>query len=173
MDTILALQSSRSAADCERAGVEVDESLPTFFGPPYGPLTQSEVARLNEAFEGYAKSVDVIVKAEKKSWSRLRPYLEDQRVHPCVELESKYSYPSGHATLSEVFAELLTRIFPKRDAAIFISRAHQIGNDRVMAGMHHPTDIAAGQQLGHEIVEKWLRDPAFVAGLEHLRAASP
>ena len=169
MDEVLRQQSSRTQADCDRAVFEEGESFGSLFGPPYGPLNPEEVALLTDAFEHLADKVDAVVQAEKKNWARLRPYLEDARVVPCVRKETTFSYPSGHATVSEFEAEVLAHIFTQHDPRFYVARAHQVGDDRVLGGMHHPTDILAGQVLGHELFAEWSEDPQFVAEIARLR----
>jgi acid phosphatase (class A) len=87
------------------------------------------------------------------------------KIHPCLPLERSYSYPSGHAVAGIVWATLLSEIFPeKRDA--LMARGKQIGDDRVLAGVHYPTDVIAGRKLGEEIARRLLADQAFRAELE-------
>jgi acid phosphatase (class A) len=172
LSEILHQQAARTDADCARAAYESDPSLATMFGPPYGPLNPDEVAALSGSFVQLREQTDQFVRPEKHKWQRLRPYLEDDRVQPCANRETSFAYPSGHATISQVFALALERIYPERDAASFEVRAHQVGDDRVLAGVHHPTDIEAGRQLARELFAGWLADPAFAARLEQWSRAA-
>ena len=42
-----------------------------------------------------------------------------------------------------------------------MERGREIGWDRVIAGLHHPSDIVAGRVLGQALAEAVLADPKF------------
>ena len=50
-----------------------------------------------------------------------------------------------------------------------LERGREIGWDRVVAGLHHPTDIYAGRVLGQALAESLLADPKFQAELVQLK----
>ena len=50
-----------------------------------------------------------------------------------------------------------------------MERGRQIGWNRVVGGMHHPSDIAAGRVLGQAIARALLRDADFKAQLEEVK----
>ncbi|MEM9227007.1 MAG: phosphatase PAP2 family protein, partial [Verrucomicrobiota bacterium] len=79
-------------------------------------------------------------------YGRPRPYAANLQVQPCVPLEESTSYPSGHAFAGLCFALLLADIFPEQREAL-IERGMQIGYDRVVGGVHYPSDVLAGQRL--------------------------
>ncbi len=107
--------------------------------------------------------------AAKLIWRRVRPPLAEPRIKPCVVLEHTASYPSGHSVRGIVWATLLAEIFPdQRDA--LLARGRQIGDDRALAGMHYPSDVAAGQKLGAEIAKRMLANPAAQADLQQVKA---
>lgn len=172
-DTILRYQHSRSDKDCHRAISEVSVSLERFYGAPYGPLTAAEVKALAPFFEKILHETDAVVQKAKTSWARPRPYVADARVSPCVRREVTDAYPSGHAAIAVVFARVLSRIYPER-AVLFERRAQQIGNDRVLAGVHHPSDIKAGNRLGEEIFQAMATEKPFKGQLKkHAQASRP
>lgn len=112
-----------------------------------------------------ARKGTAISSAAKITWSRKRPYLSDARLKPCVVLERSFSYPSGHATRGVLWAMLLADMFPEHREAL-LTAGRQFGTDRTLAGMHYPSDVAAGQKLGAEIARRMLADPDFHARLE-------
>lgn len=170
-ETIFQFQTIRSAEECKRAAFVVDVKLNTLFGPAYGPLSNEEVAKWENFFEKIRIDTDYFVQEAKKQWGRPRPYFADFRVAPCVKREITNAYPSGHAAISFVFAKVLERIAPDR-GQFFFARAIQIGQDRVLAGVHHPTDIESGQKLGAVIYGQLINNPKFVRDLEALRRRS-
>ncbi|HET9555477.1 MAG TPA: phosphatase PAP2 family protein, partial [Anaeromyxobacteraceae bacterium] len=102
--------------------------------------------------------------------ARPRPYEASAQVAPIVERERSASFPSGHATRGALFAALLAELAPGGRAAL-LRRGAEIGEDRVIAGVHYPSDVAAGQRLGEALARALLAEPAFRAALEAARAA--
>lgn len=161
---LLRLQSTRSVADCQRAGLEVGISLDSFYGPGHGPLTQSELAKWTTFMEEVTTDTDYFVRNVKKQWKRPRPFRAFSDIHPCVPLESSSAYPSGHTTISRTMADVLSFIYPDRKAQ-FMARADQVASDRVLGGVHHPSDIEAGKKLGDAIYAALASNARFIAEL--------
>lgn len=165
---MLDLQATRTLADEQRCKQEVKLSVFLFsnvlgdwFNADKLPITHQvmDEARINAGH---------VATAAKDSYQRVRPPVANPKIHPCVPLERSYSYPSGHTVAGIVWATLLSEIFPeKRDA--LMARGKQIGDDRVLAGMHYPTDVIAGRKLGAEIARRLLADESFKTELEKAR----
>jgi acid phosphatase (class A) len=74
--------------------------------------------------------------------------------------EPSYGYPSGHSTRGTVYSLVLAELFPERkDAILAVGRT--IGWDRVLLGVHFPTDIYAGRVLGQAVFRELMASPAF------------
>jgi acid phosphatase (class A) len=164
-DEILSMQRSRTPEECRRAGFEVKVSLDTFFGPPYGPLSAQEVHKWTPLFEKVRRDSGYFSHQVKDHWNRLRPYDADKRVQPCIQKEKSYAYPSGHATIARVFAHVLGQLDPARKT-ILEARADQIAEDRVLGGVHHPSDIEGAKRLGDHIFEVMMKNETFRHELE-------
>lgn len=143
---LLKLQKSRTTADCAQAKEEVFVSLKSFYGKPSGTLNPPEVEKLSAFFEQIRNDADFFIQQMKKDFPRQRPFLYMKDINPCVPKEVTGAYPSGHATLSRLYALILSDLFPDRKAT-FESRSLEIGKHRVLVGMHHPTDIESGRKL--------------------------
>jgi acid phosphatase (class A) len=52
-----------------------------------------------------------------------------------------------------------------------LARGRLVGFDRVMGGVHYPSDVEAGQRLGEALAGVWLQDPARRQRVEEVRAA--
>ncbi len=154
------LQATRTADDCKRAEFEVYVSLANFFGKPYSMLTEAETTKLAAFFDKVRNDADFYIQKLKKEFPRKRPFLYMAELKPCVPLETTGAYPSGHATLARLYALILTDFFPDEKAALE-ERADQIGKDRVLSGMHHPTDVQAGKQLGEMVYEKLKQSASY------------
>ena len=95
-------------------------------------------------------------------------YIEDSTIQPCApRLGDNDSYPSGHTTVSRVFAGILDEIDPSRKA-LFDSRADQVAQDRVIGGVHHASDIVEGKRLGDELFQAFERSDGFQRDLGNL-----
>ncbi len=169
LGVVLWEQRTRTADEVARAASEVELSLEDFAGtlgpgfePARHPLTEALLARA-------AAAARPCIGASKHAHPRPRPYVADARVAPAVEREPSPSYPSGHSTRGALFAAVLAELAPDR-REVLLRRGEQIGEDRVIAGVHYPSDVAAGQKLGAAIARALLAEPGFRAALEETRA---
>ena len=169
IDRLLDLQAARTPEEEHRCKDEEEVTVfafSTVLGEEFNATNLPVTAKVMAEAQADSK---VVANAAKLIWKRVRPPLAEPRIHPCVKLEHTASYPSGHATRGMGWGTLLAEIFPdKRDA--LLARGKQIGDDRVLAGMHYPSDVAAGQKLGAEIASKLLANADFKAQLEKARA---
>jgi acid phosphatase (class A) len=117
---------------------------------------------------GYDDAIDILGAAKAK-WKRPRPFLASPEVHPAGERPKSASYPSGNSLLGYLYAILLADILPEKRDAIF-AKGLDIGDARVVAGVHYPTDVAAGRLAAVEIVNALTRSPAYRAEFEAAKA---
>lgn len=157
---LAAYQKTRTKADCDRAKGEVIVSLGSFFGQPAGPLAKDVTAKLQPFFETIRNDADYFIQKLKKALPRERPFTYLTNLTPCVPREVTNAYPSGHAVLAKLFALILTDMFPEHKAA-FEERAKVIGDDRVLAGMHHRSDVEVGRKIGELIYAELKKSPAY------------
>ena len=167
-DQMLAIQDHRTAQEVKRCKAEekVDpfifaEVLGDWFKPKNLPQTTQLLTEIT------TESTE-IAKAAKDKYGRIRPPVADKRIHPCVSLEKTPSFPSGHATRGVVWGTLLSEIFPDKREAL-MARGKLIGQDRVIGGMHYPSDVVAGQKLGAAIAKKLMENEQFKAQFEKVK----
>jgi acid phosphatase (class A) len=169
VDRMLDLQAARTPDEERRCKSEEEVTVfgfSTVLGDDFNEKNLPVTAKVMADAYSDAKNVSG---AAKLTWRRVRPPLAEPRIRPCVALEHTASYPSGHAIRGIVWATLLAEIYPdKRDA--LMDRGKQIGDDRFLAGMHYPTDVAAGQKLGAAIAKALLANVEFKAELETAKA---
>jgi hypothetical protein len=165
VDQMLAMQEHRTAAEEKRCKAE-EKVTPFVFSEIVGESFNSKALPVTATlFRKVTTESTEIAGVPKEKYARVRPPIADKRIHPCVSLEKTGSFPSGHATRGVVWATLVAEIFPdKRDQ--IIARGKLIGQDRVIGGMHFPSDIVAGQKLGAAIAKKLLANPEFMAEFE-------
>ncbi|MEM6453638.1 MAG: phosphatase PAP2 family protein [Acidobacteriota bacterium] len=85
----------------------------------------------------------------KHRFARERPYIT-HRAHGLLPHEwpmDRYSFPSGHTLHSWAFSVVLIAAFPVT-AWWLVPFTLLVGPSRVVLGLHHPTDIAAGALIG-------------------------
>lgn len=51
----------------------------------------------------------------------------------------------------------------------FLASAYQVGQDRIIGGMHYPYDVLESRVLAEELFRELLQDKAFITDLESLR----
>lgn len=158
-------QKLRTAKDCERAESEVKVTLKSFYGLPYGALDDQQIEKLTPFFENIRTEAGPYIGQVKNSFSRTRPYVYLKNVNPCIQKEKSLAYPSGHATLAALYGDVLINLFPEKTAQIR-ARQNQIGRDRILAGVHHPTDVKSGMTLGSALYTELLKSENFKTDLE-------
>jgi membrane-associated phospholipid phosphatase len=89
----------------------------------------------------------------KHHFNRVRPSYLDPEIRPCIEVPSHAAYPSGHSTMMHLYAYVLGELFPKQKAS-FEQAALAVAIRREIAGVHYPSDTAAGRQLAANMVTK-------------------
>jgi hypothetical protein len=168
-DLMIAIQAESSSAAKERAKSE-DTFTPWTYADVLGPGFAKDKMPLTAALlDKVEQDTHAATEDAKRLWNRTRPPRQDSRVTPFLKVPTNASYPSGHATRAIVWAKLLGALDPKHKDALR-ERARLVALDRVIAGVHYPTDVAAGMALGDEIADKFLASPAFQADLEKAKA---
>ncbi len=156
------LQDTRTDAQCELGKSMIDYSFENLFA---SELTDKELAQIDPIMERVFKLTSKIGGYFKNRYSRPRPYTADETVVPCIPaLKGDRSYPSTHAALGSVGGCVLAKAFPKK-ASKLNKRGTLIGQMRVVVGVHHPTDVEAGQTLGKEICDRLLTEDDFLQEL--------
>jgi len=169
IDLILQKQAACTPEELVRIKREVHLNV-YLFDNVLGPwFTAKNLPRTAALFHSVDATEWPIVEAAKKYWSRPRPPMQDKRVHPPIDLPGNASYPSGHSTLSTLDALILVELAPDLKDAI-LARGRQIGDDRVIAGVHFPSDVEAGRTLAQDLFAKFMASPAFQADLALAKA---
>lgn len=156
-EVLLAKQNSRTKDECVEAERESTANLKNFFAGPKGPLTREEYLLANNKLNKLLAAAVAKIVLLKTKYNRPRPYISNREIKPCIDLENSKAYPSGHATLARAYARVLGIMFPSKQAALMV-RADEVAANRVLGGVHHPSDIEAGKKLGDELADDYLRD---------------
>lgn len=167
IEEMLYLQEHRSQEDCSAAELQATANLETLFGGKNGSLTDAELKKVKKKLRLATIKSGIEIYFSKREFKRPRPYLTHSEIKPCIELEKSTSYPSGHSAIARVYARLLSVIYPER-AEVFMEEADQAALNRVIGGVHHPSDIAAGKKLGDILASDYLSNSKFRSDLEKL-----
>lgn len=88
--------------------------------------------------------------------------------------EYSFSYPSGGASVGMTAAILLAAMVPEKTAEIH-TRGREAGENRIILGVHFPSDVAEGRLSAAAAIAVMTQNPAFNADLadarKELRAA--
>ena len=166
---ILDWQQKRTEADCAKSTLTSNATYDSFWGDK-SPFPQPLPAEVKKFFDRLSSDLDSAVSVMKDRYGRPRPYnAYPDQAKPCIRKSWGNSYPSGHASFSRVFADVLTDIVPERKAEFF-AKADEIALDRVIGGVHFPTDIAAGKVFGDQFHAELLKSPGYQQDIERMKS---
>jgi hypothetical protein len=126
-------------------------------GGPFSPEMKKAAAFILKFSN---KEVLYFIAQNKKRFHRPRPSQLLPELVLVVPNPGHAAYPSGHATQSMIMAEILAIIDPKT-ASSAINYAHAIAQRREIAGVHYPTDSAAGQYLARKLLLELMKVKEF------------
>ncbi|MBL8876195.1 MAG: phosphatase PAP2 family protein [Phycisphaerae bacterium] len=166
---IRATQADASPESRARAIAE-DNMKVWLFAEILGPeFTAADKPRTTAFIKQIERDSSTFTSAAKKIWNRPRPFDQSPDIKILIEKPTSGSYPSGHTTRAAIWSETLALLAPDKADAIR-ARARLIGLDRIILGVHFPSDVAAGNALGKAIVDKMTESPAFQHDLAQARA---
>ncbi len=151
IQTVTAAIAVRSPAQLLEAREASARSV-FFFAPSVGPGFTSDRLPLTAGFfDRIGADVARLVASAKRYWERPRPDGAGKK---------QGSYPSGHAAFASSSAIVLSQLLPEHRYAIF-SQARIFAANRILMGLHYPTDIASGWTAGTLAAYVMMQDPAF------------
>ncbi len=160
-------ETKRTAGQCAEANAEAHADFDEFFGP-ISPLPRPLPRKAAKVMKRIKTGTDYVIWELKDRFKRPRPFHRDANLNPCLGRIGGLSYPSGHATLSRMYALVLSDLAPERRQE-FMTRGDEAALFRVIGGVHHPSDIEAGKQLAETLYAMYVKSPAFLKDLEILR----
>ena len=171
---VLMIQVTRTPAMVARAKADDEEDVWRFADVLGAKFDKTALPKTAAFFDRIAATEGAVVDPAKKVFKRPRPYLLNDLVKPVVEPSKSGSWPSGHATVGTMMGIVLANMIPEKRAAI-MARAREFGENRVVAGMHYPSDVEAGRVAGSVIAQTIMQIDEFKAEFEasktELRAA--
>lgn len=162
------IQNTRTHAQCDAASEEVTPDFENFFGH-LSPFVRPTPELVDEIFWYLRSDTARTISRIKKHFNRERPFVRDgKRFQPCVKEEFGKSYPSGHAAIARIYARVLGLLDPAGRAA-YEAHAKQSGWNRVVGGVHHPSDVILGARLADQIFEEMRKTRKFQEDVKRLR----
>lgn len=147
------IELSEARAVSARSVFFFAKSIGSSFTPGRLPLTAQFFARISS-------DVHRLVLSAKDYWQRPRPDGAGKK---------HASYPSGHAAFAASTAIVLAQLFPGKREAIF-SQARTFAANRILLGLHYPSDISSGWTAGTLAVFVMMRDNRFLRDLMAVKA---
>jgi len=148
---VAAAVSARSPAQTTEAE-EASKRSVFFFASSIGPNFTAARCPLTLRFFGRIQSdVKGLIDGAKVYWDRPRPDGAQKR---------RGSYPSGHAAFAASTAIVLSLLLPDKREAIF-SQARVFAENRILLGLHYPSDVASGWTAGTLAAYVMMRNRAF------------
>jgi len=162
LEAVRAAQAARTPESS--AAAEADAAVSVFrFADVLGPdFNGQRLPKTMALFRSTAVDMTRVGSRAKDIWQRPRPYRADPGITPLLGISNDGSYPSGHAMYGCMTAVLLGVMVPERRPAL-LARGEVFAANRVVGGVHYPTDVAAGCDAGRIVAAVLLVTPAFRA----------
>jgi acid phosphatase (class A) len=169
LQAVLAAVSSRTDAQIKQAQAD-DQKIVFRFADVMGPNFRPEsLPFATQFFRHVYEDGDATTFAAKAYFKRQRPFVVDPDIKIIVVQAPDFSYPSSHSTFAYEAGILLAAMVPEKAAAIF-QRAADYAHNRVVAGVHFPTDVEAGRISGSVIDNALLHDAHFLTDFERTKS---
>ena len=176
LDAMLMIQQRRSPAQAALALADNQIALERFseaVGSAKSlkdvplPLTTALTSKVQ-------RDVSPVISAGKEAFNRPRPYALERQLKPVVPLPGGASHPSGHVVWAYVTGLVLADMVPERRLQI-LARADEFSRNRVIAGVHYPSDVESGRMTATIFTAFLFASPGFeserAAAAKELRAA--
>lgn len=164
--TLKSYRELRTSKGLQDIFAEVNMDAAYFNGNPLiayleGDRFPSTVALLKDAFH----DLEVIEMQQKEKFDRVRPSILDTSLETAVAVPRFPAYPSYHSTEAYFIAYVFGELAPPRKEE-FVARAEQIALNREIAGVHYPSDSAAGALLAQQLFDVFMKSEKFLGLLE-------
>jgi len=173
MQAVLLAQRTRTSAQIQRAQADDKEEDIFVFASVFGSFgSKFNAAELpvTAALSQHLRDASGVVNSPLKlRFARPRPFVASTLVHPVCEKTASNSFPSGHSMVGTLEALALTQIVPEQSTEIF-RRLDQYAHNRVVCGVHYPSDVAASRTLSASLFGLIAASPAFQKELASARA---
>ena len=169
LQAVLAAVQSRTDAEIKHAQAD-DQRIVFRFADVMGSNFRPEnLPFAAQFFRHVYEDGNAATVAAKAYFKRQRPFVVDPDIKIIVVQAPDFSYPSNHSTFAYEAGILLAAMVPEKAAAIF-ERAADYAHNRVIAGVHFPTDVEAGRISGSVIDNALLHNAHFLTDFERAKS---
>lgn len=166
---VLTLQVTRTPQMVASAVADTEENV-WRFADVMGPnFSKDKLPKFSAFFDRVVETEGAVVDPAKDVWKRPRPHQLSDLVKPAVRLSSSGSWPSGHATVGTMMGIILADMVPEKRAEI-MARAAAYAHNRVVGGIHYPSDVEMGKISGSVIAAVLFNRDDFKAEYEVAKA---
>jgi len=159
-EQVAAAIAARSPKQLYHAEEETKRTV-FFFAPSIGPnFTAERLPVTAHFFACVGSDVEQLIDSAKLAWDRPRPNGVAGR---------RGSYPSGHAAFAASTSIILGELLPSKRDAIF-AQARVFAENRILLGLHYPSDVASGWTAGTLAAYVMMRNPVFQRDFAAVRA---
>jgi acid phosphatase (class A) len=169
LEELLAIQKTRTPAQEERALADATSGAFGFadvLGPKFTAASLPKLAALLSKVRGDGAALE---NAGKDSWKRPRPFDTSKDIKVVGEPPRGFSYPSGSSTAGYLTAIVLASMVPEKATELF-ARGRETGYNRLILGVHYPTDIEAGRLLATAVATNLFPEPHFQKDFEEAKS---
>ncbi|GAB6036722.1 phosphatase PAP2 family protein [Fundidesulfovibrio butyratiphilus] len=161
LDVLLALQKVRTPEQEAAALADRERSVFRFADVLGQEFNDNTLAGIALFFERVHATESFFVGQAKQHWKRPRPFLVDPALHPSLPKPTSSSYPSGHSAFGHLVAIVLANMIPEKAPELF-ARGTRFARQRMVGGVHYPTDIEGGKIAAAVIANALFHDPDFL-----------
>lgn len=164
------IEKSRTPEEATKAKTDEDQENIFAFKTVFGTGFTAEALPVTAALGEHVKNEQSVVGGQLKVfYQRPRPYQTDATLHPVCALKAAHdSYPSGHALTGYLEAFTLAEIVPEKRTEILM-RADDYAHNRLVCGVHYPSDVEASRRLAYAVFGYMLGTPRFQQDLAAAR----
>jgi acid phosphatase (class A) len=127
------------------------------------PITAQALPKTYRLLQRVELDARTVGTPPKDHYNRTRPLIGDDRPI-CIKREdwmkTNASYPSGHAMVGMAWGLILGELAPPRASGL-AEAGREIGDSRVICGVHYQSDVEAGRLLGSVMVAREHADAGF------------
>ena len=170
------IQATRTPAQIEQAKADDLEESMFIYTSVLGPNFTREKLPLTAQLSDHARfDISPVINSAKAHFKRPRPFHYDAEIKPvCKALpfdpnKGNYAYPSGHAGVGYIEALVLIQMVPEKKDAI-LARADQYAHNRVVCGVHYPSDPPASKATAYATIGLMMNNPFFRKELQAAKA---
>lgn len=164
LDEMLRIQVQRTPAQAERAKADADTSIFRFADAIGSPpvFNESGLPKITALFKKIRDAETAVIGPAKDHYARPRPSVTEPKLDPVISVPGSMAYPSGHSAWAFAAGLVLADMLPEKRAEI-LARAAEFAHNRVVAGVHYPSDVDAGRISGSVLAAFLFASPEFRA----------